>query len=174
MKKIALIYWPKKGNTEKIAVRIHEKLKEHSDLFTIKAISSEEFDKYDAFIIGAPTTGADNWEHAHKNLWIDFFMRISNAGIKGKHYAVFGLGDQVRYPYHFVDGMIEIRKEFDKNGAIRVGSWSVEGYDFKESDSIVDGRFVGLALDEDNEAELSEERISKWLAEVRKGFGIPR
>ena len=172
MKKIAVIYWPKKGNTEKIAARIYEKLGEHADLFTIRAIKEEDFSKYDAFIIGAPTTGADNWEHTHKTHWIEFFGKIAKAGIQGRNYAIFGLGDQVRYPYHFVDGMIEIRKEFDKNGAKRVGSWSVEGYDFKESDSIIDGRFVGLALDEDNEAELSEERINKWLAEVRKGFGI--
>jgi flavodoxin I len=173
MKKIALIYWPKKGNTENAAKKIYSRFnKEQIDMFTIKQINTAEFALYDAYIIGAPTTGADNWTEAYKTIWTDFFFRLTKADIKGKPYAIFGLGDQILYPYNFVDGMIDIKKEFDKNGAMHTGSWPVEGYEFRDSESILEGKFVGLSLDEDQQPELTEKRIDEWTTLVKKDFGI--
>lgn len=173
MKKIALIYWPKKGNTEKAAFRIAEKFdRDVVDVFTIKEINTAEFGMYDAFIIGAPTTGADNWEDAYRSLWNDFFLRLEKAEIKGKPYAIFGLGDQILYPYNFVDGMADIKQEFDKNGAVHYGYWPLEGYEFRESGAIEDGKFVGLPLDEDKQSEMTEDRITQWTAMISKDFGI--
>ena len=173
MKKIALIYWPKKGNTEKAAQKIYEEFDEETiDIFTITEFNTAEFSMYDAFIIGAPTTGADSWEDAHKTRWTDFFLRISKAEIKGKPFAIFGLGDQVLYPYNFVDGMIEIKRKFERYGAIHTGSWPVEGYDFEESNSVIDDMFVGLALDEDQQSELTNQRIAEWTALLMKEFSL--
>lgn len=173
MKKIALIYWPKKGNTEKAAQKILSRFNEDQiDIFTIKHINTAEFTLYDAFIIGAPTTGADNWKEAYKSIWTDFFFRITKADIKGKPFAIFGLGDQILYPYNYVDGMIDIKKEFEKNGAKHTGSWPSEGYEFKESESLEDGKFVGLALDEDQQPELTGQRIDDWTSQLKKEFGM--
>ena len=172
MKKIAIIYWPKKGSTEKVAHLLQDKLgKDNADVFTIKDITDEDFAYYGAFIIGAPTTGADNWEHAHKTAWHEFFAKILKADLKGKPYAIYGLGDGVRYPYHFVNGMIDIKKQFDKTEAKYCGAWPQKGYEFKESASIIDDKFVGLALDEDNEHELTDGRIDQWLKLIIKDFG---
>lgn len=173
MKKIAIIYWPKKGSTEKVAGILQEKLgKDSADVFTIKEISEEDFAYYGAFIIGAPTTGADNWEHAHKTSWHEFFAKIQKADLSGKQYAIYGLGDGVRYPYHFVNGMIDIKKQFDKTAAQHCGAWTTKGYEFRESASIHEDKFVGLAIDEDNEHELTEGRINGWLDQIKKDFGI--
>lgn len=173
MKKIALIYWPKKGNTEKAAQKIYSRFKEDQiDLFTIKQINNAEFSLYDAFIVGAPTTGADNWEEAYKSLWNDFFMRLTKADIKGKPFAIFGLGDQILYPYNFVDGMKDIKREFEKNGARHIGYWPTDGYEYRESESIENGMFVGLALDEDHQPEHTDRRIDTWTSQVKKEIGI--
>lgn len=173
MKKIALIYWPKKGNTEKAAQKIYSRFDESQvDIFTIKYFNTAEFALYDAFIIGAPTTGADNWTEAYKSIWTDFFLRLSKADIKGKPFAIFGLGDQILYPYNFVDGMMDIKTEFEKNGAKHIGSWPVEGYEFRESESIEGGKFVGLALDEDQQPELTDSRIDEWTSMLKKELGI--
>ena len=89
MKKIALIYWPKKGSTETAAHKIHAKFeKDVIDIFTITDINTAEFALYDAFIIGGSTTGADNWENAHKTRWNDFFSKLEKAEIKGKYFAL--------------------------------------------------------------------------------------
>jgi len=173
MKKIALIYWPKKGNTETAALKIASHFNEASiDIFTVKSINTAEFALYDAFIIGAPTTGADNWQEAHKSLWGSFFERLAKAKIKGKPFAIFGLGDQILYPYNFVDGMIDIKKEFELHGAVHAGSWPVEGYEYKDSLSQENGHFVGLALDEDQQSELTDERIAQWTKQLIAEFGM--
>jgi flavodoxin I len=173
MKKIALIYWPKKGSTEAAARKIHAKFeKEVIDIFTITDINTAEFDMYDAFIIGGSTTGADNWESAHKTRWNDFFARLEKAEIKGKSFALFGLGNQVLYPNHFVDGMAYLKEIFEKQGAVLKGLWPAEGYEFEDSESVENGMFCGLALDFDTQDELTDSRIDKWVAQIRKEFGI--
>jgi flavodoxin I len=173
MKKIALLYWPKKGSTEAAAHKIHSRFeKEVIDIFTITEINTAEFSMYDAYIIGGSTTGADSWESAHKTRWNDFFIKVGKAEIKGKPFAMYGLGNQVLYPHNFVDGMAFLKEVFEKQGAILKGLWPVEGYEFQESESVEKGMFYGLALDFDNQDDLTEGRIDKWVAQVRKEFGI--
>jgi len=173
MKKIALIYWPKKGNTETAAHKIYSRFeKDVIDIFTITEINTAEFAMYDAFIIGGSTTGADNWENAHKSRWNDFFNKLEKAEIKGKSFALFGLGNQVLYPQHFVDGMAFLKEIFENHGAFLKGLWPIDGYDFQESESVENGMFYGLALDFDHQDELSDGRIEKWVNQIRKEFGI--
>jgi flavodoxin I len=173
MKKIALIYWPKKGNTEDAAYRIYNRFdKETIDIFTITNINTAEFELYDAFIIGGSTTGADNWESAHKTRWVDFFARLDKAAIKDKPFAMFGLGDQILYPYNFVDGMRGIKEQFEAHGANHKGKWPVEGYEFRDSDSVEGDYFFGLALDLDQQKEMTDERIDLWVKQVKEEFGI--
>lgn len=173
MKKIALIYWPKKGSTEAAAHMIHSRFeKDVIDIFTITEINTAEFALYDAFIIGGSTTGADNWENAHKTRWNDFFAKLEKAALKDKPFALYGLGNQVLYPNHFVDGMAFLKEIFEKHGAVLKGRWPADGYDFEESESVENGMFYGLALDFDQQPELTEGRIDKWTAQLRKEFGI--
>ncbi len=173
MKKIALIYWPKKGSTETAAHKIHAKFeKDMIDIFTITDINTAEFSLYDAFIIGGSTTGADNWESAHKTRWNDFFAKLDKAEIKGKPFAIYGLGNQVLYPNHFVDGMAFVKEIFEKRGAVLKGHWPIDGYDFEDSESVENGKFFGLALDFDTQDELTDSRIETWVAQLRKEFAI--
>ena len=57
-------------------------------------------------------------------------------------------------------------------GGKTVGQTSTEGYDYEESKAVVDGKFVGLALDEDNQAELTDERVANWVAQLKSAFAI--
>jgi len=173
MKKIALIYWPKKGSTATAAQKIYSRFEKNViDIFTITEINTAEFNLYDAFIIGGSTTGADSWESAHKTRWTDFFAKLEKAEINGKPFALYGLGNQVLYPNHFVDGMAYLREIFEKRGAVLKGLWPVDGYDFEDSESVENGMFYGMALDFDTQDELTDERIDKWVAQIRKELGI--
>jgi flavodoxin I len=173
MKKIALIYWPKKGSTETAAQMIHSRFeKEVIDIFTITEINTADFAMYDAFIIGGSTTGADNWDSAHKTRWSDFFAKLEKAEISGKPFALYGLGNQVLYPNHFVDGMAFLKEKFENRGAVLKGRWPADGYDFEESESVENGMFYGLALDFDTQDELSASRIDRWVAQIKREFGF--
>jgi len=51
-----------------------------------------------------------------------------------------------------------------------IGAWDTEGYHFKASKAVVDGRFVGLALDQENQKDLTPERLNTWLEILAKSW----
>ena len=52
MKKIVLIYWPKKGNVEKTARKIYERFDESIiDIFTITGVDMNTLSQYENIII---------------------------------------------------------------------------------------------------------------------------
>ena len=57
-------------------------------------------------------------------------------------------------------------------GAKTVGYWPTDGYDFSESLALRDGKFVGLAIDEDNQPELTKNRVKQWVAQIKREFGL--
>ena len=99
----------------------------------------------DNLILGTSTWGAGEVQDD----WYDGIKVIKNADLSGKTVALFGCGDSESYPDTFVGGMAEIY-----NAA-------------KEAESVVDGKFVGLALDEVNEDGKTDERIDAWVAEIQ-------
>jgi flavodoxin I len=44
-----------------------------------------------------------------------------------------------------------------------IGAWDTEGYNFKGSKAVVEGHFIGLALDQENQKDLTSARLDKWL-----------
>ena len=59
--------------------------------------------------------------------------------------------------------MKELYDAAKEAGANVIGEVSTDGYTFDDSDAIVDGKFVGLALDDINEDDKTDERIDAWL-----------
>ena len=49
-----------------------------------------------------------------------------------------------------------------------IGRTSAEGYDFEESRSVEKGKFIGLAIDDKNQKELTEERIENWVKQLKE------
>ncbi|MEN8224057.1 MAG: flavodoxin [Bacteroidota bacterium] len=164
MKKIALIYWPKNGNVENTAAKISALFDAGSiDVFTISDIEVDKLTDYDLLIFGGSTIGADNWEDTHTSKWYTFFEAAKKLDLNGRLAAIYGLGDQILYPEHFVDGMAIIRDELISTGLNFIGAWPVEGYEHTDSKSVEGDHFIGLALDDDQQAELSPDRINKWV-----------
>lgn len=174
MKKLALIYWPKGGSVEHTAKIIKEKLTDFSVSFLcVEDMTADQLNDYDVFIFGGSTVGADHWDNKETEMdWRPFFadMEHKNIRLDGKKGALFGLGNQVLYPDNFVDDMMYMKKKLEAAGLEIIGETSTEGFDFSESKAVVDGTFVGLALDEDSEPELTEQRISDWLSDITGEF----
>ena len=170
MKKIALLYWGKGGNVEHAAQIVYKQFDpETIDLFDVPSFDLNNLGNYDLLILGGSTVGAENWEDAtDDNKWNKFFREIQHKDLSGIKVAAFGLGNQVLYPEHFVDSLGIFKDELSKTNASLIGQWPTEGYKFTDSEGMHAGMFYGLALDEDNEPGLTEERAKKWIAQLKK------
>jgi len=174
MKKIVLLYWGKGGNVENTAHKVFSKFdSETIDMFDVASFEFSTIDNYDLMILGHSTIGAENWnDAASDNEWNRFFRKIESKGDVSILAASFGLGNQILYPDHFVDGLGIYKGEMDRLNIKTIGRWPSAGYKFTDSDGEKDGFFYGLALDIDNETKLSDERIDEWTKEIRKERGI--
>jgi flavodoxin I len=47
-----------------------------------------------------------------------------------------------------------------------VGAVSPDGYTFDDSEAVIDGKFIGLPLDDVNEDDKTDSRINAWVAEI--------
>jgi flavodoxin I len=61
-------------------------------------------------------------------------------------------------------------EQFKECGATIIGEWATEGYNFKNSKAVVDGCFVGLALDQENQKDLTPDRLDTWLKMLAKAW----
>ena len=67
--------------------------------------------------------------------------------------------------------MGDIYNDIQGTGASFIGMVATDGYTFDESASVVDGKFVGLAIDEDNESDKTEERVNAWVEQLKGEMG---
>lgn len=162
MIKTAIIYGSTTGNTENVANQLAELL--NADVFDASTKPTEALNKYDNLILGTSTWGAGDLQDD----WEDFIEELKNTNLKGKTVALFGLGDACSNGDTFVGGMAQLYDTVKDLNCKIVGSVDIESYEFEESDAVVDGKFIGLALDEENQGDLSEERINKWVEQISK------
>ena len=93
----------------------------------------------------------------------------SLADLSFKSIALFGCGDSESYCDTFCDGMGILYEDLKDSGCSFIGNKvGTDGYSFSSSIAVVNGTFVGLALDEVNESDKTAERIDNWTAELKK------
>ena len=99
--------------------------------------------------------------------------RLGALDLRGRHVALFGTGDQIGYPDTFVDAIGVMADTFSGTGARLVGRWPAGEYDIVASRALVGGEeLLGLALDEDNEPDLTQRRVASWVAQVAAEAGL--
>jgi flavodoxin I len=172
MKKVGIFYGPIGGSTEKSAKQIQKEFGiENADLIPIKNAKASDLDKYENIILGCSTIGGETWNSSKaKPDWDLFRPEFDKIDFKGKTFALFGLGEHLSYPRNFVDNMGVIGKILISKYAKIVGQTKREGYDFIDSEALIDGSFIGLPIDEEFESEKSQERINKWVADLKVKF----
>lgn len=114
---------------------------------------------YDLVVLGAATWNIGQLPYG----WADKLPDLSKVDLAGKTAALFGLGDQLGYPETFLDALGMVADSARRAGARLVGSWPTTGYEFSGSLALEHDRFVGLALDDDNQEELTAQRIRLWV-----------
>ena len=162
MKKTIVIYGSSTGTCEDLAGRIARKLGD-AEVLAVADADAAKVHEYDNLILGTSTWGFGEMQDD----WYDGVKMLKGADLSGKTVALFGCGDSSSYSDSFCGGMGEMYNELKDSGAKIVGAVSSDGYDFDDSSALVDGKFVGLVLDEVNEADKTDERIEAWVEAIR-------
>jgi flavodoxin I len=163
MNRIGIVYGSTTGVTAEVAQTIQTLLgKERADLMDVSAITVEDLNRYQNLILGVSTWGMGEMQ----NDWEAKLKLLKEADLKGKRIALFGLGDQIAYADTYLDAMGTLYDTLLSCGVTPVGQWPADGYACEKSTALRENRFVGLALDEDNESKKTAERIDSWLKQL--------
>lgn len=177
MAKVGIFFGTDAGNTRKIAKQIAKQLGEAVVVdkpVNIRNATVEDLLAYDVLILGSPTYGDGELPGLscgnQTEGWEEFLPTLSGADFSGKTIALYGLGDQEGYPDNFVDAIGMIYDAFGDCGAKFIDFTHNEGYTFNRSKALIDDKFVGLVLDEDNQKALTEMRLNDWLSEISSAW----
>ena len=174
MNKTAIFFGPLDGAVHRVAKKIQNAIGEDNVVMVpVKDASVADLEKYDKIIFGISTVGSETWHTTYSNLdWGKFLPEIGKTRYEGKTLAIFGLGDHVTYARTFVDHIGLLANALKKNGAELAGKVPVDEYEFDDSKAIEGDKFLGLPVDEDFEPELTDERVNKWVEQLRPAFGF--
>ena len=165
MKKIGVFYGSSTGTCEDLAYQIAEKMNvPKSEVRSADKLSADLVKEYDLLILGTSTWGDGELQDD----WYDGVKVLKAADLSFKNVALFGCGDSDSYGDTFCDGIGVLYEDLKDTGCAFLGNKvSTDGYSFSSSIAVVDGVFVGLALDEVNESDKTAERIDAWTTELK-------
>ncbi len=164
---IALIYGTDTNNTEEVGHKIAkqwQELGETVDIFNIKDIELQQLEDYSMLILGIPT-----WDFGGiQSDWEDIGDSLAELSLDDTVVALYGLGDQFGYGDYFIDAVGWLYEKLQPTNATFIGQWPTEGYDFEASRACIYDKehFVGLAIDEDQQFELTDQRIEQWVIQL--------
>lgn len=161
MGKTIVVYGSTTGTCENIAAIIGEKLS--AQVINVTELTPDDLADAELIILGTSTWGAGELQDD----WCQGLDVIKNANLSGKQVAIFGCGDSAAYSDTFCGGMRELYDAALGTGAQMMGSVSTSGYTFTDSEAVIDGNFVGLALDDVNESDMTAERINAWVDQLK-------
>lgn len=155
-----VIYGSSTGTCEAIAEKIASKL--GCEAMNVQDLTTEIVDANQNLILGTSTWGAGELQDD----WYDGLNILRNTDLNGKTIALFGCGDCESYGDTFVGGIGELYNGIKASGANFIGSVETYGYTFDDSEAVIDGKFIGLPLDDINEDDKTDARIDAWIAQI--------
>ncbi len=168
MSKTGIFYSFNSKKTAKAAEKIIEEFGADFKVVPVNAegLTEELFLSFNNLILGVPTW----FDGELPNYWDEFVPALEDLDLKGKTIAIYGLGNQVEYPENFGDAVGIMVNLVQERGAKVIGSTSTKGYNYESSRAEVDGKFVGLILDQETQPRLSKERIASWVSDIKIQF----
>ena len=129
----------------------------------------EIIENYKTLIIAVPT-----WNDGElQDDWDEVFDQWNDFNFEGIRVAFVGTGDQEAYHENYLDAIGKMAVPVRKSGGVVFGRTSTKGFQHTKSvGDDGDGYFCGLAIDEDNEPELTDERISNWVTQIKDELGL--
>lgn len=167
MSKTAIFYSFHTNKTSKVSEKIIEAFgKENLDVVNAEEVNEDNFLKYSNYIIGVATW----WDGELPNYWDEYVPAIEEMDLKGRKFAIYGLGDQIHYSENFNDGVGIFAELIESRGGQLVGFTSREGYRYESSRAARGDQFCGLCIDQENQPRLTKDRVEKWVESLKKDF----
>ena len=165
---IGFFYGSTTGMTEDVAYRIEACIKEKFGLEIVPINIIDLDDPNDMFLYKRIILGMPTWNYGeYQDDWEQVVDKIASANLDGTVIAMFGLGDQIGYPEYYLDALGMIGEQLSAQGAAFIGKWPTDGYKYTSSKAVkANGKFIGLALDEDSQPEKTQERLEAWVDQV--------
>lgn len=164
--KIGLFYGSTTCYTEIAAEKIQSTFGDGTiELFNIKDTPLTHSIEFDILIFGIST-----WDYGElQEDWESHWEEIGELDLSDRIVALYGMGDQIGYSEWFQDALGMLHQQVVNQGGFVIGEWPNKGYEFAASKALnEDGsKFVGLSLDEDNQYNLSDERIQSWCLQIQ-------
>lgn len=161
MADIGIFYGSSKGATRKVARKLQKAFgTQRAEIHDVRKTKPKRLLAYQLIILGSPTYEKGKLQED----WYDFLKKMKKLDLTGRCAAVFALGDQRKYDKTFADALEPLHRAARKCGARMIGLWPTEGYGFKKSAGLEGEEFLGLVIDDDRQAMLSDERILRWSA----------
>ncbi len=159
----ALFFASSTGNTEEVANKIAKALGGEIDIYNICDTDVNNILNYEKIILGTSTWGEGELQDDWDEIWEEF----CSLDFSNKTVALFGLGDQDSYSDEFCDALGIMYEQVKKANANIIGSTSTKGYDHEYSKAQIGDEFVGLVIDEDNQDNLTNERVASWVEQIK-------
>ena len=167
MGKIGIFYGSTEGNTEDVVDKVKEALGD-ADIHNVDSASADDLAEYDTVILACST-----WEIGElQEDWESFIDVLDDVDFSGKKVSYIGTGDADGYPDTFVDAIGIIHEKIADSGAEFFGAWPTDDYEYDESKGEVDGKFLGLVIDEDNESDKTDDRVAAWVEQIKGELGL--
>lgn len=163
MNTIGIFYGSTTGKTQEIAEAISSKL-QNCELIDVSKANKEDLTRFDNLILATSTYGDGELQTD----WEDFANKLSEDDFAGKIVAIVGLGDQDSYSDTFCDSIFLLANLAKK--ATIIGKTKNENYNFQSSKGLDGDEFLGLALDEENQSDLTSTRLNNWLDDIKNSF----
>ncbi|MEM9774762.1 MAG: flavodoxin [Chloroflexota bacterium] len=174
MFKVGLFYGSNTGNTEMNADVVKNKFVEffadkvQVDVHNIGTTDIKKMEEYTYLIVGSPTWNIGELQDD----WALKFDSIKTVNLQNKLIAMYGVGDQFNYSDNYCDAIGILGKAFEGQGAELVGLTDSAGYEYSNSLGVDGGSFLGLALDDDNQNSMTDERVDLWVDQLMYDFGF--
>lgn len=165
MKKTGIFYGSSTGTCEELANQIADKLGISSaDVYSVDKMTADLVKQYEVLILGTSTWGDGELQDD----WYDGIKVLKSADLSMKFVALFGCGDSDSYSDTFCDGIGILYEDLKDSGCAFLGNKvSTNDYNFSSSIAVINGVFIGLALDDVNESNKTAGRIDAWTAELK-------
>ncbi|MEM6333091.1 MAG: flavodoxin [Planctomycetota bacterium] len=167
--KTALIYGTCTGNTQIAAELIRDEWADDQlEYREVSDVTPDELANYDLLIIGCSTWDVGELQYD----WNDIYDQLESGdfNLAGTQCVFFGMGDQSAYPDTYQDAIGMLHERFQQAGASVGMGYTDPSEDTYEASraEMQDGKFCGLALDQDCQPTKTEPRITAWVAQLKQ------
>lgn len=160
MKTIGIYYGSSTGVTEDMANLIADLLGvAAADVHDVAMADVTSVDDYEVLLLGSST-----WGGYLQYDWEDFLPMLAGEDLTGKAVGFFGCGDSLSFGYTFCDALGILKEELADTACVFIGEIPSEDYDYEGSRAEEEyGILIGCLIDEINESDKTEDRITAWL-----------